>query len=313
MKKLQMCLITIGLMFAPYFATAGELINCIPTADDIDGGDNINRAFYIESFPGFTLDQVYLFFDTSGPGFAEYTLTARSNNFGGSVLGEAQASYDFLDSNSPSPILFDFRRTLVSAGQRITFEIDQISGPSTFFSTSANAGCPIIQTEDNDPPLSMFRRDGITAIVTGSNVALTPSVASLENPANISNISGISTISGWVCDAQRVEVEIDGTILVEAAYGTPRADTIATCGDANNGFGLLVNYGVLGDGVHSIRLLADGLEVDSAAFNVTTLGAPFVSGLSGSFLLPGFPGAGQQSTIEWLQSVQGFVITDVTP
>lgn len=312
MNKIRYYLLSVCFVFIPISATSAELVNCFPSTG-VGSSDNPGRGFYVESFPGFTLDQVYLFFESTSMGEASYTLTARSDNFGGGVLGVAEASYEFSGNSEPVPVLFDFQRVAVSSGQRVTFEIDQLSGPNSFYSTESTSGCPIIQTENTNPPLSEFRRDGITAIILGSDVALTPSVASLENPADVSSISGISLISGWVCDAERVEVEIDGTIVVEAAYGTPRADTMGECGDIDNGFGLLVNYGVLGEGVHSIRLLADGLEVGSAVFNVTTLGAPFVSGLSGTFILPGFPGDGQQSTIRWLQSVQGFVITDVSP
>ena len=46
----------------------------------------------------------------------------------------------------------------------------------------------------------------------------------LENPAPRSFQSGISVISGWVCEAGRVEVELDGEHRLVAASGTSRAD-----------------------------------------------------------------------------------------
>ena len=39
----------------------------------------------------------------------------------------------------------------------------------------------------------------------------------------------------------------------------------------------------------------------------------FPTGLSGEFMLDGFPGAGQETTVEWEQSLQNFVITGVEP
>ena len=56
-------------------------------------------------------------------------------------------------------------------------------------------------------------------------------------------------LSGWVCAADAVEIELNGT-LQEAAYGTERVDTADICGDADNGFGLLFNWNLLGDGEH---------------------------------------------------------------
>ena len=38
-------------------------------------------------------------------------------------------------------------------------------------------------------------------------------------------------------------------------------DTRSVCGDANNGFGLLVNMNSFGPGAHSVRALADGQEI----------------------------------------------------
>ena len=80
----------------------------------------------------------------------------------------------------------------------------------------------------------------------------------LENPRPGSRQSGIGLLSGWVCDAEVVELEINGTQRVAAAYGTDRADTAETedgeelCGDTDNGFGLLFNWNLLGDGVQTV-------------------------------------------------------------
>ena len=94
----------------------------------------------------------------------------------------------------------------------------------------------------------------------------------LENPFSGSFQSGIGLFSGWVCNASQVEFEIDGdpTLTFMAGYGTHRIDTTGVCGDSNNGFGLLFNWNLLGDGTHTVRALADGVEFDSATFTVTT-------------------------------------------
>lgn len=318
MNRAYKFLLSIGFVLAPLSVAADELINCFTGTID-GGGDNLSRSFYVDFYPGFSLDQVYVFFNVNTAGEGIYQLTARSNTFDGEIIGVANASYGFSGNGVPVPVAFDFNRAPVSNGQRVTFDFEQLSGPTTSFNVQVvgegDGTCPLVETVDSMPPLSMDRsnRDGIDAIITGSSEALTASSALLENPGDGGDVSGIATISGWVCDAARVEVEIDGTIMAETAYGTPRGDTFGECGDADNGFGLLVNWGIFGDGLHTIRLLADGIEVDSAVFNVTTLGGAFIPGLSGQYTLPGFPDPGQQVTVEWVQSQQGFVITDFQP
>ena len=133
----------------------------------------------------------------------------------------------------------------------------------------------------------------------------------LENPGAGSSQSGIGVISGWACNAGRIDLLIDG-VATQAAYGTARGDTVAVCGDSNNGFGLLFNWNLLGDGPHTIRALADGVQFGSATFTVTTmLGAEFLSGVKGSFRLSDFPWPGAEVTIHWDESLQNFVIESI--
>ncbi len=136
-----------------------------------------------------------------------------------------------------------------------------------------------------------------------------PGVGALENPSPNSFQSGIGLFSGWVCDAGRVEIEMNGAKL-EAAYGTIRGDTTSVCGDSNNGFALLYNWNLLGDGTHTVRALADGREFGRATFTVTTLGSEFLTGVSAGYWLPDFPQAGERVGVEWQQASQNFVIAE---
>ncbi len=309
MKRIISGFVCLFLWVLPVQLSAEEIYNCV-VPDALGGSDGLNRGILISAYSGFTLDKVYLFFEVTAPGSASYRLTVRDSTFGGDVLGTAETSYDFSIADLPVPVIFDFRRLAIEQGSRVTMVIEQLSGDiSTFYSTAgAREGCPVLETNSVEPNVGISIRGAVHAIILGDTEEPTASVGLLENPPDTA--SGITAISGWVCDAARVEVEIDGSILVEAAYGTPRADTMDACGDTDNGFGILVNLGILGDGEHTIRLLADDIEIDSGTFTVTTLGEPFISGLSGTFDLTDFPEAGQQVTVEWLQSLQGFVITD---
>ena len=137
--------------------------------------------------------------------------------------------------------------------------------------------------------------------------------AVLENPQPASVQSGIGVISGWVCDAQQVDIEIDGAAVLRAGYGTSRADTQAVCGDIENGFGLLFNWNLLDDGVHTLRALADGVEFGTVTFRVATFGEEFLQGASGQFAVNGFPQSGDSIELEWQQSLQNFVIAQGAP
>ena len=135
--------------------------------------------------------------------------------------------------------------------------------------------------------------------------------AFLENPRPGSYQSGISVLSGWVCEAEEVVLEIDGTHRLVAAYGTERTDTEDKCEDTDNGFGLLWNWNSFGPGPHTVRLLVDGEEWATAAFTVTTLGAEMRWGLAHTAEVADFPSSGQAVTVEWQEAQQNFVITGV--
>lgn len=79
-----------------------------------------------------------------------------------------------------------------------------------------------------------------------------------------------------------------------------------------NGFGLLFNWNLLGDGAHTVRVLADGVEFATVRVTVTTLGHEFLQGVSGTFTVPNFPEAGTDVVLRWQETRQNFVITEVS-
>ena len=136
--------------------------------------------------------------------------------------------------------------------------------------------------------------------------------ASLENPQPSSFQSGIGLISGWSC-AGNVQVVVDGNPLT-VAYGTPRADVATTCGgNANVGFGFLLNYNTLGNGVHTAQLRVGGVNVGAPVqFTVTVPAGEFPVGLSGQVTIANFPSSGKSTTLRWQQAQQNFAIVSVT-
>ena len=195
---------------------------------------------------------------------------------------------EFLTRDGASYTLADFPR----AGQRV--RIDWQEASQNFVITEYHSSAP---------------SSGVSAAKATVPQATTSPPGTLEIPRNGSFQSGIGLFSGWVCEAQKLEIEIDGTATLEAAYGTSRGDTAGRCGDTDNGFSLLFNWNLLGDGTHTVRALADGREFGRARFTVTTLGTEFLTGASGTYRLPNFPRQGTDVTVEWQQASQNFVIT----
>jgi hypothetical protein len=179
-----------------------------------------------------------------------------------------------------------------------------LSGAFTLQNFPQNGRTTRVQWQESNQNFVITNTSGSSAS-GGSNNAGTR----LENPAPGSFQSGLGLISGWVCNASRIDIDIDSRATFQAAYGTSRSDTQATCGDSNNGYGLLFNWNLVGDGTHRVRILADGVEVGNSTFTVTTLGlGEFPRGLSGTFPLAGFPQANRTTQIQWQESIQNFAI-----
>ena len=133
--------------------------------------------------------------------------------------------------------------------------------------------------------------------------------ANLEIPQRGSVQSGVSIVSGWVCDAERVEVAFDGGDLIETAYGTTRQDTVNACGDDDNGFSLLWAYQLLGPGKHEVVAYADGVEFARNSFSVTDISnGSFLRDVFAESRIQGFPDRMHDIVLQWQEANQNFVI-----
>ena len=149
------------------------------------------------------------------------------------------------------------------------------------------------------------------AIVDSSGTADAKEIT-LDSDGIAVDQSGIGVISGWVCEADEVVIEIDGQPIAAAA-GTERADTLDRCGDMDNGFGLLVNWAEFGAGAHEVVALVDGVELSRATVTVTMVdeAEPFVRGLTQRVEVADFPTPDETVTLAWQERQQNFVITGV--
>ncbi len=132
--------------------------------------------------------------------------------------------------------------------------------------------------------------------------------------------SGIGVLSGWICEAAEVVLEIeaaDGRLeTYEAGAGTERQDTAAACGHPDSGYGLLFNWANLAAGPYTVRAVVDGVVLDTHNVTVVPIGPePFVRGLRGTYPLADFPQVGATTQVVWSEAQQGFVIGvgEITP
>ena len=135
----------------------------------------------------------------------------------------------------------------------------------------------------------------------------------LENPSPGTFQSGVGVISGWACDAQTIEISFDGEPRLQAGTGTLRGDTQGVCGDTDNGFGLLYNWNLLGDGPHTVTAYADGVEFARVNVTVSTLGAEFRRDIDREVTIPDFPDVGTDVLLQWQEARQNFAIIDARP
>ena len=141
--------------------------------------------------------------------------------------------------------------------------------------------------------------------------------------------SGIGLISGWVCAAEEVTVDIlRGGVVQETltvAHGTTRTDTVGQCrhNSANTGFGATYNFNHLAEGTYTIRAYADDTQIgEERTFEVVHI-AEFADSDTDRFLrledevqdrgvciVPDFPVTGKRTWLKWEESIQNFVIED---
>ncbi|MBI3796352.1 MAG: hypothetical protein HY268_05185 [Deltaproteobacteria bacterium] len=160
-----------------------------------------------------------------------------------------------------------------------------------------------------------MRRVGNVLAVLLLSISLPSSLraAVLENPTAGSFQSGIGLIRGWACEANQIDIVLDDSITLQAAYGTSRGDTKTACGNnTNTGFGLTMNWNLFSSGLHTVRALVDGQQFGSASFTVTNLGQQFLTGVAKNAVLEDFPQQGKSTQLQWQESAQNFVIAAVS-
>ncbi len=136
--------------------------------------------------------------------------------------------------------------------------------------------------------------------------------ATLEIPGYDAVLSGIGVISGWKCETDGpLTVRFDGGDATPLLYGSERGDTLSVCGDKNNGFVAIMNWGNLGDGEHTAVAYDNGVEFGRTTFQVITTGEDFLRDARGSCSIPNFPSPGETATFTWTEATQHLELTQL--
>lgn len=141
---------------------------------DGTGGDGLGRGFYVEAYPGSTLDTVTVYIGTDQAGDYTISLTAREATYDGATIGSTQQTATISDGSGnvveQNAFVFDFGNAPVTEGEIVTFELGLVSGAggSVFYGTGTGmSDTGVTQTNGTTPPLDSFRRDGIAVTITG--------------------------------------------------------------------------------------------------------------------------------------------------
>jgi len=153
-------------------AAQQPLIDC----GEAEAGDWFYRGFYIPYYPGETLERVDLFVEARTAGDYTLSLTVRRDTYDGPTLGVAKANVKYAESEGTKAVSFLFEPVLnVSPGAMITFQLELVTtpveNPVVLYAVSGNQSCPVVETGNTNPPLGVYRRQGISARMWGRSAA----------------------------------------------------------------------------------------------------------------------------------------------
>jgi hypothetical protein len=182
--------------------------------------------------------------------------------------------------------------------------------------------------------------EGVRQTLKTADAGIEQLYLTLEEPVSQSTASGVSNIRGWAVapsGIDRLELLIDDALTAEIPYGGARGDV----GDAfpeianadKSGFGQTFNFGLLGEGTHSISVRAysnyGGMIERTATFEVAAFQDPFIDDAgfpsfsassaevdrrTGDVLLQNVvleDGSAYDVTLRWSRATQGFEMTKV--
>ena len=92
-------------------------------------------------------------------------------------------------------------------------------------------------------------------------------IGQIENPSDGDTVFGITTIHGWAIDGKgikKVELFVDDQYVCDIPYGSSRKDVQNVYpnypSSENSGFGMIFNYSLLSEGLHTIKVKLHNLN-----------------------------------------------------
>ena len=147
-------------------------------------------------------------------------------------------------------------------------------------------------------------------------------VFSIDNPQEGDIVGGNVAINGFHCEAseQGVRLQFDDIGTPTPIGLTQRTDILAptgSCDDINDAFVANFLWSLLPEGPHQLKFFLSTESTPFTTLNVNVVhaqsGTEFLTGAAGECRVTDFPTAGQDTIVEWRQSLQNFTIADVIP
>ncbi|YCM43361.1 right-handed parallel beta-helix repeat-containing protein [Verrucomicrobiaceae bacterium 227] len=171
----------LALLFSTSWATAQLPSTTLVDCPEGTPGDFTTRGFYIESYPGTTLDIVTLYFKTSTGSTSfpyQVMIVVTKDAYDGPSVG----SFFTTATIGPDEIAVSIQcgNAPINPGDRLCFRMvinKQPSAPVLSYAVPPFDGpdCGVVQTIDTTAPLSTFRRNGVKISVTGRrNLEIAP-------------------------------------------------------------------------------------------------------------------------------------------
>lgn len=210
---------TMLLLSAQTVNAQSELIYECPFAGS--GGDFISRGFYLDNYPGSTLDTVVMRMLPTASTDYSITLTAREGTYDGPLIGTADVN-SFLN-NTETEITFNFGNVAVTPGTTVTFSISATGG-SLYYDVGSGPCSDITQTNGTTPPLDTTRRATVGIQITG-----TPGdVTVVPGGITVSAISGNTTEAGGTATFTVVlDSQPTASVSIDLSSDNPAEGTVA--------------------------------------------------------------------------------------
>lgn len=157
----------IAAAFAVLPSAAEQLVSCSFSPGTSVFPDLISRGLYLNNYRGQSLRSIKLRHTASTTGAYKITLTARLNDYAGTVIGEPFTASVNLDTNVGTEVIYELGDAPVTPGSTVTFAMTA-TGPGAVFYDKGTVLCAdVYETEDTSLPLSTIRRNGMGLEVRG--------------------------------------------------------------------------------------------------------------------------------------------------